>query len=145
MSAEQGGPPVHVVFRLDHVDHLVGVQLEPALQLIQAVHTLHALLAVSFLPFLFPLFSTTLTLPDPPQVPTKQKALKDESWSRQIPTTPPRVFLLDAFTALIIILITYIPKTISTVAINRIKSSYLLLLPLIQDPLVLAKVDCQWF
>lgn len=94
MSPEQGSPPIHVVLRLDHIYHLVGVQLEPTLQFIQAIHILHALLAISFLPFLFLLFSTTLTLPDPPQVPTKQKAMNDESWSRQISMTPPRVFLI---------------------------------------------------
>lgn len=79
MSPEQGGPPIHVVLRLDHIYHLVRVQLEPTLQLIQAIHILHVLLTVSFLPFLFLLFSTTLTLPDPPQVPTKQKALQVKS------------------------------------------------------------------
>lgn len=79
MSPEQGSPPIHVVLRLDHIYHLVRVQLEPTLQLIQAIHILHVLLTVSFLPFLFLLFSTTLTLPDPPQVPTKQKALQVKS------------------------------------------------------------------
>lgn len=94
MGPEQGSPPIHVVLRLDHIHHLVGVQLEPTLQLIQAIHILHALLAVAFLPFLFLLFSTTLALPDPPKVPAKQKAPQDDSSSTQTHTTPPEEFSL---------------------------------------------------
>lgn len=104
MSPQQGGPPIHVVLWLDHIYHLVGIQLESTLQFIQAIRILHGLLAVSFLPFLFLLLSTTLTLPDPPQIPTKQQS--PAAWEFlqiQIPMTapPPNFSLLYAFMKLI--------------------------------------------
>lgn len=73
LSAQQSSPPVHVILRFDHVHHLIGVQFEFTLQLVQALHVLHGLLAVSLLPFLLLLLSTTLTLTDPPQIPANQR------------------------------------------------------------------------
>ena len=95
MSSEQGGPPIHVVLWLDHIHHLIGIQLESTLQLIQAIRILHGLLAVPFLPFLFLLFSTTLTLPDPPQIPTKQQSPAGwELLQVQVPMAAPKAFLI---------------------------------------------------
>lgn len=73
LSSQQRGPPVHVILRFDHVHHLIGVQLEFTLQLVQALHILHGLLTVSLLPFLLLLLPTTLTLTDPPQIPANQR------------------------------------------------------------------------
>jgi len=73
LSSQQSSPPVHVVLRFDHVHHLIGVQLEFTLQLVQALHALHGLLTVSLLPFLLLLLPTTLTLTDPPQIPANQR------------------------------------------------------------------------
>lgn len=74
LSSQQCCPPVHVILRLDHVHHLVGVQLEFTLQLVQALHVLHGLLTVPLLAFLLLLLPTTLALADPPQVPANQRA-----------------------------------------------------------------------
>lgn len=73
LSTQQSGPPVHVILRFDHVHHLIGVQFEFTLQLVQAFHILHGLLTVSLLPFLLLLLPTTLTLTDPPQIPVNQR------------------------------------------------------------------------
>ena len=73
LSSQQSGPPVHVILRFDHVHHLIGVQFEFTLQLVQALHVLHGLLTVSLLPFLLLLLPTTLTLTDPPQIPANQR------------------------------------------------------------------------
>lgn len=73
LSSQQSSPPVHVILRFDHVHHLIGVQFEFTLQLVQALHVLHGLLTVSLLPFLLLLLPTTLTLTDPPQIPANQR------------------------------------------------------------------------
>lgn len=67
MSAQQGGAPVHVVLGLEHVHHLVGVELEHALHL----HVLRVLLLPAIFGVLLLLFASALALPDPPQVPVR--------------------------------------------------------------------------
>lgn len=74
LGSQQSSPPVHVILRLDHIHHLVGVQFEFTLQLVQALHILHGLLAVPLLPFLLLLLPTALALTDPPQIPANERS-----------------------------------------------------------------------
>lgn len=65
MSSQQGGASVHVVLGLEHVHHLVGVELEHALHL----YVLSVLLFPAVFRVLLRLLAAALTLPDPPQIP----------------------------------------------------------------------------
>lgn len=64
MSSQQGSASVHVILRLEDIDHLVRVELK---------HALHFLLFQGFLAaftgLLVQLLSTLLVLPDPSQIP----------------------------------------------------------------------------
>ncbi len=64
MSSQQGSASVHVILRLEHINHLVRVEFE---------HALHFLLFQGFLAALTGLFvqllAAFLVLPDPPQIP----------------------------------------------------------------------------
>lgn len=90
LGSQQSGPPVHVILRFDHVHHLIGVQFEFTLQLVQALHVLHGLLTVSLLPFLLLLLPTTLTLTDPPQIPVNQR---NPSWNLCSPFSTARLHI----------------------------------------------------
>lgn len=64
VSSQQGSASVHVILRLEDVDHLVRVELE---------HALHFLFFQGFLAalagLLVQLLSALLVLPDPSQIP----------------------------------------------------------------------------
>lgn len=64
MSSQQCGASVHVVLRLKHVHHLVGVELEHALHL----HVLRVLLLSAIFCVLLLLLTSPLTLPDSTQI-----------------------------------------------------------------------------
>lgn len=67
VGSEQGSAPVHVILRLEHIHHLVGVELEHALH-IHAIGCLGRLLCrILGLPLLHLL--ATLAFTNPPQVP----------------------------------------------------------------------------
>lgn len=63
MSSNQCGASIHVVLRLEDVDHLVRVELEHALHLLLFQRLLAPLAG-----FLVQLLSALLVLPDPSQV-----------------------------------------------------------------------------
>lgn len=78
VSPQQGGASVHVVLRLEDVNHLVRVELE---------HALHFLLLQGLLPalagLLVQLLPALLVLPDPSQVPGGQKGKDQRNETRR--------------------------------------------------------------
>lgn len=64
MSAQQGSASVHVILRLEHVHHLVGVEFEHALHL----HVLCVLFLSAVFRILLLMLASLLTLTDPPQI-----------------------------------------------------------------------------
>lgn len=64
MSSQQGSASVHVVLRLKHVHHLVGVEFEHALHL----HVLCVLFLSTVFRVLLLMLTSPLTLPDSPQI-----------------------------------------------------------------------------
>lgn len=80
LSSQQGGASVHVILRLEDVNHLVRVELE---------HALHFLLFQGFLPtlagLLVQLLSALLVFPDPSQIPgCEGKDNRNERSSRNV-------------------------------------------------------------
>ncbi len=67
MGSLQRGASVHVVFRFEDVHHLIGVEFEHTLHL----HAVCVLFSASVLHLLLLRVMVTLTLTDPPQVPTQ--------------------------------------------------------------------------
>lgn len=73
MSPRQRRVSVHVVFRLADVNHLVGVELEHALDLQLAVVLQRLVGGDPGHLLLLQLLPSSLALPDPPQVPEGPK------------------------------------------------------------------------
>lgn len=74
LGSQQRRASVHVVFRFEDVHHLIGVEFEHALHL----HAVCILFSASVLRRVLLRLTATLTLTDPPQVPTQTEEEDDK-------------------------------------------------------------------